>query len=149
MPNPVVSGSSGSHYDTIAFRNLLMEPAINPDLTHNLTAPDDLTLELLRDVGWFPDADLDGSADNFDCEPNSNLAPTVVVGGCNSGVPNTLFTSGCTISDLIAHIAATSKNHGKFVSGVARLGDALVAAGIITDAQKDAMQSCAAGSSIP
>jgi len=36
MPNPVVSGSSGSHYDTIAFRNLLMEPAINPDLTHNL-----------------------------------------------------------------------------------------------------------------
>jgi hypothetical protein len=149
MPNPVVSGSSGSHYDTIAFRNLLMEPAINPDLTHNLKAPDDLTLELLRDVGWFPDADLDGSADNFDCEPNSNLAPTVVIGGCNSGVPNTLFTSGCTISDLIAHIAATSKNHGKFLSGVAKLGDALVAAGIITPAQKDAMQSCAAASSIP
>jgi hypothetical protein len=149
MPNPVVSGSSGSHYDTIAFRNLLMEPAINPDLTHNLKVPDDLTLELLRDVGWFPDADLDGSADNFDCEPNSNLAPTVVIGGCDSSVPNTLFTSGCTISDLIAHIAATSKNHGKFVSGVAKLGDALVAAGTITSAQKDAMQSCAAGSSIP
>jgi len=149
MPNPVASGSSGSHYDTIAFRNLLMEPAINPDLTHNLKAPDDLTLELLRDIGWFPDADLDGSADNFDCEPNSNLAPTVVIGGCSSGVPNTLFTSGCTISDLIAHIAANSKNHGKFVSGVAQLGDSLVTAGIITSAQKDAMQSCAAGSSIP
>lgn len=148
-PFPVVGGSSISHFDTIAFRNLLMEPAINGDLTHNLKAPDDLTLELLRDVGWFPDADLDGLADGFDCEPNSNLAPTVVIGGCNSGVPNTLFTSGCTISDLIAHIAATSKNHGKFVSGVAKLGDSLVAAGIITSAQKDAMQSCAAGSSIP
>ncbi|MGH9871576.1 MAG: PA domain-containing protein [Pyrinomonadaceae bacterium] len=148
-PFPVVGGSSISHYDTVARRNLLMEPAINGDLTHNLKAPDDLTLELLRDVGWFADADLDGLADDLDCEPNSNLAPTVVVDGCDSGVPNTLFTSGCTISDLIAHIAATSRNHGKFVSGVAHLGEALVAAGIITDAQKDAMQSCAGQANIP
>ena len=34
-------------------------------------------------------------------------------------------------------------------SAPAQLGDALVAAGTITSAQKDAMQSCAAGSSIP
>jgi hypothetical protein len=149
MPNPVQSGSSGSHYDTIAFKNLLMEPAINPDLTHNLKAPDDLTLELLRDVGWFPDADLDGSADGDDCEPNSNFAPTVVIGACDSGVTNTLFASGCTISDLIAHIAASAKNHGKFVSGVAHLGDALVANGTITSAQKDALVSCAGGSKLP
>jgi hypothetical protein len=63
MPDPVQGGSSGSHYDSIAFRNLLMEPAINPDLTHELTAPNDLTLELLRDIGWFPDANLDGVPD--------------------------------------------------------------------------------------
>jgi len=149
MPFPVVGGSSGSHYDSIASRNLLMEPAINPDLTHNVKAPDDLTLELLRDTGWFPDADLDGRADSFDCEPNSNLAPTVVVGGCNSGVPNTLFASGCTISDLIAHIAATSKNHGKFVAGVAQLSGALVANGTITSAQKDAIVGCAGSANIP
>lgn len=149
MPNPVQSGSSGSHYDSIAFKNLLMEPAINGDLTHNVKAPDDLTLELLRDVGWFPDADLDGAADNLDCEPNSNLAPTVVIGGCNSGVPNTLFISGCTISDLIAHIAAGSSNHGQFVSEVADLTNQLKKAGTITGAQKGAIQSCAAGASIP
>lgn len=148
-PFPVAPGSSISHYDTVAFKNLLMEPAINGDLTHNVKAPDDLTLELLRDVGWFPDADLDGLADNFDCEPNSNFAPTVVIGGCDTGVTNYLFTSGCTLSDLIAHIAATSKNHGKFVSGVSHLGEALVANGTITPAQKDAIQSCAAGASIP
>jgi hypothetical protein len=64
-PNPVQSGSSVSHFDTVAFRNLLMEPAINPDLTHNVKAPFDLTLEELRDVGWFPDANLDGIPDNF------------------------------------------------------------------------------------
>lgn len=149
MPFPVQGGSSGSHYDTIASRNLLMEPAINADLTHNVKAPDDLTLELLRDTGWFPDADLDGLADGFDCEPNSNLSATVVIFDCDSGVPNTLFASGCTISDLIAHIAASSRNHGKFVSSVAKLGDALVANGTITQAQKDAMQSCAAGSRTP
>jgi PA domain len=63
MPDPVQPGSSGSHYDSIAFRNLLMEPAINGDLSHELSAPNDLTLELLRDIGWFPDANLDGIPD--------------------------------------------------------------------------------------
>lgn len=148
-PFPVAPGSSISHWDTVAFRNLLMEPAINGDLTHNVKAPDDLTLELLRDVGWFADADLDGVPDNFDCEPNSNFAPTVVIGGCDSGVTNFLFTSGCTLSDLIAHIAANSSNHGQFVSGVADLTNQLKKAGLITGAQKGSIQSCAAGASIP
>ena len=44
-PNPVQGGSSGSHWDTSATPNLLMEPAINPDLrVHNPrsdTRPDD------------------------------------------------------------------------------------------------------------
>ena len=149
MPFPVVGGSSGSHYDTIASRNLLMEPAINGDLTHNVKAPDDLTLELLRDVGWFPDADLDGVADGNDCSPNSDLRPTVNIGTCDSGVPNTLFTNGCTISDLIQQIAAGSRNHGAFVSGVANLTNALKKNGLITDAQKTAIQSCAGSSSLP
>ena len=51
-PFPVVGASSISHYDTVATRNLLMEPAISADLTHNVKAPNDLTFELLRDVGW-------------------------------------------------------------------------------------------------
>lgn len=148
-PFPVAAGSSISHFDTVAFRNLLMEPVINPDLTHNVKAPDDLTLELLRDVGWFPDADLDGVADGVDCNPNSNLSPTVVIDGCDSGVPNTLFANGCTISDLIAQIAANAGNHGAFVSGVAHLTNDLKKSGLITGAQKGAIQSCAAGASIP
>jgi len=47
-PNPVVSGSSISHWDPIASPNLIMEPAINPDLTDNL----DLTKPLMEDIGW-------------------------------------------------------------------------------------------------
>lgn len=145
-PFPVVGGSSISHYDTVAFRNLLMEPAINGDLTHNVQAPDDLTLELLRDVGWFPDADLDGSPDNFDCEPHSDRAPTVVIDGCNTGVPNPLFTSGCTLSDLIAHRRVAEnqqgQNQGQYELDVDHLLKDLRTAGIITKAQEKAIKKC-------
>ncbi|HEY5936498.1 MAG TPA: PA domain-containing protein [Kofleriaceae bacterium] len=47
-PNPVVPGSSISHWDPIASPNLLMEPAINADLSHGL----DLTKPLFEDLGW-------------------------------------------------------------------------------------------------
>ncbi len=45
-------GSSVSHYTKGATRNVLMEPAINDDLSHTPTAPTDLTLPLLKDIGW-------------------------------------------------------------------------------------------------
>lgn len=51
-PDPVQPGSSISHWDPIAFPNLLMEPAINADLTHSVTSPEDLTFQQLQDVGW-------------------------------------------------------------------------------------------------
>jgi len=143
-PNPVQPGSTISHWDTSAFPNQLMEPAINGDLTHSVSPPQDLTLPLLRDVGWFPDADLDGVPDDVDCEPNSDFRPSVVVGTCDSGVPNTFFTNGCTIADLVQHCAVGAKNHGGFVSCVAHLTNDLKSAGIITGDQKGAIQSCAA-----
>lgn len=51
-PNPRQPGSSVSHWDTSASPNQLMEPSINSDLTHEVDPPDDLTLPLLRDIGW-------------------------------------------------------------------------------------------------
>ncbi|MGI8733275.1 MAG: PA domain-containing protein [Pyrinomonadaceae bacterium] len=149
MPNPVQSGSSGSHYDSIAFKNLLMEPAINGDLTHNLTAPDDLTLELMRDIGWFPDADNDGLATASDCDDTSDFRANVFVGTCDTGVPNLFFTSGCTTNDLIQAIGASSSNHGEYVSSIGKLANQLKKAGLITPAQKDAIMSCAGSSKIP
>lgn len=148
-PNPLQPGSTISHWDTSAFRNLLMEPAINGDLTHSVKPPQDLTLPLFRDIGWFPDADLDGVPDDTDCSPNSDFAPTVVVDGCDSGVPNTFFANGCTISDLIAKCAAGAGNHGAFASCVTHLTNDLKKAGIISGAQKGAIQSCAGGAGIP
>jgi len=49
-PNPFQSGSSVSHWDVSATPNLLMEPAINPDLTSSV----DLTEGNFRDIGWLP-----------------------------------------------------------------------------------------------
>lgn len=95
-----------------------------------------------------PDEDGDGFADCDDACPSSDLSATVVIGGCNSGVANTLLAGGCTIADEIAHCAASAVNHGAFVSCVAHLTDALKAQGIITGAQKGAIQRCAAQSSI-
>jgi len=51
-PNPREPGSSVSHWDTSASPNLLMEPFINADLTTILTVPKDLTVPLLKDLGW-------------------------------------------------------------------------------------------------
>jgi hypothetical protein len=50
-PNPTEPGSSISHWDTGATPNLLMEPNLNDDLPHAV----DLTLQLLRDIGWRSD----------------------------------------------------------------------------------------------
>jgi hypothetical protein len=146
-PFPISPGSSISHYDTIAFRNLLMEPAINGDLTHQLKAPFDLTFELLHDEGWnFPDADHDTVVDDEDCNANSDLRPTIFIGDINTGVPNTLFKGGCSSSDLIAQIAESSAGHGDFVSRVAALRNAWRDAGLISGGQNGAIQSAAARS---
>jgi hypothetical protein len=51
-PVPFASGSSVSHWDTSAEPNLLMEPAIN----NNLSSSVDLTLNEMSDIGWIDGA---------------------------------------------------------------------------------------------
>jgi hypothetical protein len=144
-PNPVQPGSSVSHWDTIATPNQLMEPAINSDLTLAVDVPHDLTRKQLRDVGWFPDADLDGVADDAgDQCLGSDLRPTVIIGEDNTGVPNTFFPNGCTIRDFIAKCRAGAQNHGAYVSCVADLTNTLKTLQIISGAQKGAIQRAVA-----
>lgn len=104
-------------------------------------------------VGQFglpePDSDGDGVPDAEDGCPDSDLSPTVAIGGCDSGVSNTLSPSGCTISDLATECTVDAANHGEFVSCVAHLTNDLRNAGIITGRQKGAIQRCAAQADIP
>jgi uncharacterized membrane protein len=100
-------------------------------------------------VVWRGDSDDDGISDANDACPNSDLSPTVVVDGCDSGVDNALDGDGCTISDLIAEVAAGASNHGGFVSGVAHLLNDLKKAGVISGRDQGAIQRCAAQANLP
>ena len=92
-----------------------------------------------------PDDDDDGILDGADACAFSDLAPTVVIDGCDSRTPNVLGVDGCTFSDAIAEAAADAANHGGFVSGVTRLMNAAKKARLINGAQYGAVVSCAAG----
>ena len=94
------------------------------------------------------DSDGDGVTDDLDRCPNSILDATVVIDGCDSGVPNTLFADGCTIADLIVICADEAKNHTEFSSCVADLTNRLKKMGVITGAQVGSINNCAARSSI-
>ncbi|HEV2853954.1 MAG TPA: PA domain-containing protein [Thermoanaerobaculia bacterium] len=142
-PNPVQPGSSISHWDPIAFPNLLMEPAINADLTHGV----DLTRQEMIDIGWFSDGD--GVPDGRDQCIGSSRSATIVVDGCDSAVTNTTFATGCRITDQINDCAVAAANHDEFVGCVANLTNSLKKSGIITGAQKGAIQSCAGRAAIP
>jgi hypothetical protein len=146
-PTPFEPGSSVSHYDTSANPNQLMEPTNTADLTHNVKPPFDLTLPLLHDIGWFPDADVDGLTNALDACPNaSDQRGTVFVGTEDTGVTNVLFTNGCSINDLITLLAEGARNHGNFVSGVAHLTNALRDSGVIEQHDKSTIQRAAAHS---
>ena len=73
-----------------------------------------------------------------------SVAPTVIIGGIDSGVPNLLLSSGSTISDMIASAAIEAENHGQFVSSVAAIANDLMKSGVISGSQKGGLQSCAA-----
>lgn len=93
-PSPVQSGSSVSHFDPSASPNLLMEPSINPDLGQDL----DLTDDLLRDIGWYPDRNANGVSDMDELDlalllsaaPTQNLRPgsavTITLSMSSSGL---------------------------------------------------------------
>ena len=99
--------------------------------------------------GEAEDTDGDGIADHEDDCPNSDRSPLVVLDGCNSGVTNTMFPSGCTIADLMAECAEGARNHGQFVSCVSPVTNDLKKAGTITGQQQGTIESCAAKAHIP
>jgi len=94
------------------------------------------------------DADGDGIQDDRDCQPNSDLSPTVTVEGCDSGVTNTVLVDGCTITDLLMACAADARNHGSFNSCVAGVTRSLKKGGELRDSDVGMLQSCAAQSDI-
>ncbi len=117
-PMTLEPGSSIVHWDTAATPNLLMEPAINSDLTTTL----DLTRQQMRDIGWFRDTDPSDTVRDavINVTPNSGTAVVgstqnitwTNVGGFNKNVTIELSTDGgATYPNTIA---ANAPNTGSY-----------------------------------
>lgn len=70
-PNPVVQGSSVSHFTADTFPNLLMEPALNTSIFDKV----DLTLPLFQDIGWNTTVENIFFLDGFDPNPCPYVQP--------------------------------------------------------------------------
>lgn len=74
---------------------------------------------------------------------------TVLIDGCDTGVPNTEVSGGFTISELVADCAEEATKHGQFVSCIGRVANDLKKNGIITVQEKNALHKCAVQADIP
>ncbi len=93
------------------------------------------------------DYDQDELCGDVDACANSTLGGTVVIQGCDSGVPNTLFPDGCSLKDRVDACGVGAENHGAFVSCVAHLAGDLRNHGVLTGRQAGRIQKCAAQAS--
>jgi hypothetical protein len=150
-PNPVEPGSSISHWDVTAYPNQLMEPFINSDLTHSVDVTGippggrpDLTRPLLWDVGWYPDADLDGAPDAVDACPGTDTTRTVVVGGIDTGARDRADGKGCAFSQRLAERCGALANPGTYSSCVTQLTNAFVTGNWMRPSEQGAIDSAAA-----
>ncbi len=95
------------------------------------------------------DADMDGVADADDACPSSNIAATVAINGCETGVVNGIDVDGCSLSDRIASCGAGNPSRWAFVQCVTALCDSLVAHGELSSAERNAIVSCASAYGLP
>jgi hypothetical protein len=96
-----------------------------------------------------PDDDNDGVPDGADaCRLSEPLAPFVLIGTCDSGVPDQVLASGCSITESIAKIADASWNHGRFVSQTTQFATGLRKDGLISNNDRSALTRCAAWSNV-
>lgn len=72
----------------------------------------------------------------------------IVIDGCDTGVRNQMVENSM-MQTLIDQCAVNAKNHGQYVSRVAKLTEGWQAAGLISMEEKDAIMECAAKSGIP
>ncbi len=127
MPDPVQGGSSGSHYDTALSPNALMEPAINDSLFAAMNL--DITPNLLEDTGWT-------------LNPGSAM-----IEGCNTTVKvvdDAGIIIGANVQAMSNVCMIGAKNHGQYVSCMAKYRKQLRSSRLITQRQSSKIAACAA-----
>jgi PA domain len=139
-PNPLRDGSTLNHWDYGAAPNQLMEWALERDLTQTVEPPGDLTLSLLRDLGWF--SDFDGVPDGVDECPGSDRSSSVVIDYCDTGVRNVTFPNGCRISDYLKPCADKQGDSGNYAACVSSVATKMVDSSAIKPEESAKIQAC-------
>ena len=94
------------------------------------------------------DSDGDGVIDDTDACDHSNTDATLSIGGCGTGIANSVDADGCTLADALATTcpAGTAENaHGEFAACIAHLAGEWREAGRITRDGEGRAIACAAG----
>jgi hypothetical protein len=95
------------------------------------------------------DADRDGIPDPTDACPESIVTPDIMAGTCDTGVPNTIFPTGCSIADRLAACDDPGVPAGQQTACLARALNHLEREGAITPGQEGRIQRCPAKTSAP
>jgi MYXO-CTERM domain-containing protein len=112
--DPILPGSTVSHWDPIARPNLLQEPSASIDASHDIR----LEVALMRDIGWAPfcgngrldpDEACDSGANNSDTAPGA-CRSTCVNAACGDGVsdPGEECDQGANNSDTTGGACRTT-----------------------------------------
>jgi hypothetical protein len=115
------AGSSGSHFDTSATPNALMEPAINADLRSATNV--DMTPAQFHDIGW--------DMGNF------------MVGKCDTGIRASRANGDVLVGPLL-QCRDTAANHDEFVSCATNYFGQLADQRVISRRMKGKLTACAA-----
>ena len=89
----------------------------------------------------WADSDGDGVGDNSDPFQNSDTSPTIIVDGVDLDIMNVSFGDGSTMSDLLAEAIASGGQNG-----ISHLTDGWKKAGLISGAEKGAINAAVASS---
>lgn len=121
----------------------------NPDDNCPVTANADQADLDADGIGDACDDDVDGDGVANDVDECQGLyTETVVIEYCDTGVQNHVLENGCSVADTIAHCAEGARNHGKYVSCVAREARNLRRNEVIYGSERGAIMNCAAQSFI-
>jgi hypothetical protein len=94
-------------------------------------------------------ADLDGDGVLADRCPETVLNPTVVLDHCDAGVANSIFPSGCSLTDLLTACATDAHTHRQFVRCATKVTRELTRLGVLTEVQQTALQRCVEQADLP
>jgi predicted extracellular nuclease len=95
-------------------------------------------------VDLFPDRDADGRTDARDACPDTHPGETIVVwNGCDSGVPEQLDATGCSLGDQIRAIAVQDLPRRKMISALRRWLRERKALGVFSRRESRAILACA------